>query len=823
MVGLIKLYLLASASLAGTAVAQNNTSDAYFEELERFWSYGRSPPVYPSPETRGRGDWAEAHAYARNLVSQMTMEEKVNLTYGYDAPVNGCNGRLGSVPRLGFKGLCLNNAGNGVGGTEGTNAYPAALHVGASWNRQLAYDRALHMGREFKRKGANVALGPAPGPLGRVPKGGRNWEAPSNDPYLSGMITYETTVGLQKSVMACVKHIVGNEQETSRKAPRKFENDPSNIHSHNASVSSNIDDKTMHELYLWPFYDSIRAGAGSVMCAYQRVNNSYSCQNSKVLNGFLKEEMAFEGFVVSDWFEHKSGVGSANAGLDVVMPVAPLWQDGMLVEMVRNGSVSEARLDDMVTRVVAATWRFADFEPGTGIPVNLTLPHEFTDARDPSSRGTIFQGAVEGHVLVKNVDHALPLRKPKFLSIFGYDAVANMRHSAEAAGFNMWKMGLAGTHQHLNGSTFTNEMLDWLFSSSVEQTETGPAIALNGTMTTGGGSGASIGDNVDAPLDAFRRQAYEDGTMLAWNVQDPAPIVNKASEACLVFINAQASESWDRKNLTDAYSDNIVTTVASQCANTMVIIHAAGIRLVEAFYDHPNVTAIVLGHLPGQDSGRALVEVMYGKQSFSGRLPYTVAKQESDYGVTLDPDFPSDETPYYPQSNFTEGVYIDYKHFDQYNITPRFEFGFGLTYTEFEYSNLEVYINRNATLSYLPPNVDHVLPGGIASLWDKVAEVRVTVANVGDVAAAEVAQLYLGIPNGPRKVLRGFHKQLINVGSDAVFTFPLTRRDISTWDVNTQHWVVQSGTYEVYVGKSVLDIQLTDSFVVGQNNSSLRI
>lgn len=119
------------------------------------------------------GDWDDAYAKAKELVAQMTMEEKENVTIGYQHSLNGCVGKGGSVPRLGFPGFCMSNAGNGVGSTEGANAYPAALHVGASWNRQLAYDRALHMGREFKAKGANVALGPAVGPLGRVAKGGR--------------------------------------------------------------------------------------------------------------------------------------------------------------------------------------------------------------------------------------------------------------------------------------------------------------------------------------------------------------------------------------------------------------------------------------------------------------------------------------------------------------------------------------------------------------------------------------------------------------------------------------------------------------------------
>jgi hypothetical protein len=195
-------------------------------------------------------------------------------------------------------------------------------------------------------------------------------------------------------------------------------------------------------------------------------------------------------------------------------------------------------------------------------------------------------------------------------------------------------------------------------------------------------------------------------------------------------------------------------------------------------------------------------------------MPYTVAKKESDYGVTLDPDFPSEDTPYYPQSNFTEGIYIDYKHFEKHSIEPRFPFGFGLKYSEFEYSNLRVHVNQNKTDSRLPPNPGTVLPGGIVSLWDKVAEIRVDVANTGAVAAAEVAQLYLGIPGGAKKVLRGFEKQLLNPGSQSLFSFLLTRRDLSTWDVAEQQWVLQSGTYQVYVGKSVTDIQLTGEFTV---------
>lgn len=739
----------------------------------------------------------------------MTFEEKENVTIGFQNSMNGCAGKGGSVPRLGFPGFCMSNAENGVGSTDGVNAYPAALHVGASWNRQLAYDRSLHMGREFKAKGANVALGPAVGPLGRVAKAGRNWEAPSNDPFLTGALTMETIRGLQQSVIACLKHIVGNEQETSRKAPRYLG------HSRNQSVSSNIDDRTMHELYLWPFADAVRAGVGSVMCAYQRANNSYSCQNSKVLNGLLKTELAFQGFVVSDWFAQQSGLASALAGLDVTMPVAPLWSNGSLTAMVKNGSLPLERLDDMVLRAIAPWYMFGNPDMrnvGHGLPADLTAPHTFVDARNKSSRQTIFQSAVEGHVLVKNVNHALPLRSPSFLSVFGYDAVAQKLNTRERAGFSMWGRGMAGARQYINGSELSMDMYDWLFASSVEQTEGGPEVALNGTLFTGGGSGAAVGAYIDAPLDALQRQAYEDGTFIAWDVESGTPDVNPASDACLVFINAQASEAWDRKNLTDAYSDRLVETVASQCANTMVVVHAAGIRLVDAWFDHPNITAVVLGHLPGQDSGRALVEVLYGRQSPSGRMPYTVAKQERDYGNLLDPDFPSNDTPYYPQSNFTEGLYIDYKHFLKHNITPRFEFGFGLTYSSFDYSNLSVVLDAQASESLTPQRPSDISPGGFDSLWDEVVKVTCTVANVGNVTAAEVAQLYLGIPGGPARVLRGFDKQVLEPGRSAQFQFRLNRRDTSMWDVVRQSWVLQRGRYEVFVGKSVLDVPLVTTF-----------
>lgn len=501
----------------------------------------------------------------------------------------------------------------------------------------------------------------------------------------------------------------------------------------------------------------------------------------------------------------------------MAMPSSAYWQDGNLTLAITNGSLAQTRLDDMATRIVAAWYRLDDvnsgaFEnPGFGMPYNLSYPHVITDARDPASKSTIFQSAVEGHVLVKN-EGVLPLKKPKFLSLFGYDAIAAKinTYPAGTSLFDKWSFGLENTLTYPDGIDFNNTLLGYIFVSSVPSDIRGPAIALNGTLISGGGSGATTPAYIDAPFDAFQRQAYEDNTFLAWDFTNQNPVVNEGSEHCIVFINAQSSEGWDRSTLSDSYSDELVTNVAAQCNSTIVVIHNAGVRLVDNWIDNANVTAVIYAHLPGQDSGRALIEVMYGNQSPSGRMPYTVAKKASDYGSLLHPVVP-EGTEYYTQDNYTEGVYIDYKHFIAQNITPRYEFGYGLTYTTFDYSSLKAQTLTNVSRSFLPPS-GTIEQGGLASLWDVIATVQCTVTNTGSVAAAEVAQLYVHIPGGPAKVLRGFGKQGIEPNMSVTFNFDLTRRDLSEW--TSQGWVLNSGSYPIYVGKSVLDIQLTGSLSI---------
>ncbi|KAJ5579314.1 hypothetical protein N7450_008181 [Penicillium hetheringtonii] len=785
------------SSLYGIGHAEQNITDTHF--------YGQSEPVYPSPNATGKGDWADAYKKAAAMVAQMTLEEKNNLTYGISTTENGCSGNIQAIPRLGFTGMCLQDAGNGVRFTDFVNSYPSGLHVGASWNKSLAHDRAWHMGGEYKKKGVQVALGPVVGPLGRVVTGGRNWEGPSNDPYLAGVMGAESVRGLQdQGVISSVKHFIANEQELYRNPTLDDQNRTIE------SISSNIDDKTMHELYLWPFQDALKAGAANIMCAYNRVNNSYACQNSKILNGLLKTELGFEGFVVTDWNAQHAGVAAALAGLDMAMPDGQSFWGNNFTEAFTNGSVPESRLDDMAIRIVASWYKLGQDDssfpkPGVGMPYNLSRPHDIVNALTKDARPVLFEGAVEGHVLVKNVNNTLPLKSPKLISVFGYDAKAPPAYMTNGHSItsNPWAVGLAPTTLNLA------EAITASLSDEISKLQ----VAFNGTLSVGGGSGASAGPYLSAPLDALQQRAYEDGSVVMWDTTTVPGSTGlmEISDACLVFINAFATEGMDRGGAYDDYSDDLVNRVAKTCANTIVVIHNAGTRLVDQFADNPNVTAIVFAHLPGQDSGRALVSLLYGDENFSGKLPYSVAKNESDW-ENFHHTIAESPYNYFPQDDFDEGVLIDYRYFDAKNISLRYEFGFGLSYTSFEFSRLEVSSVENGIAAYPSGAIEQ---GGAIDLWDVIATVNATVQNTGDRVGAEVAQLYVGIPNGPVKQLRGFEKVKIPAGGDVQVSFPLTRRDLSSWNVDSQKWEVQSGSYNIFVGSSSRNLPLTSTLEIG--------
>lgn len=594
-----------------------------------------------------------------------------------------CVGNTGSIPRLGFNGFCTQDSPVGVRDTDYNTVFPSGQTAAASWNRSALYARGLAMGQEHYNKGSTVQLGPVCGPLGRSPAAGRNWEGASPDPVLTGAAVAESVKGIQDAgVIACVKHFIGYEQEHFRSAPDAY--------------SSNIDDVTMHELYMWSFAEAIRAGAGSVMCSYNQINNSYACQNSKTLNGLLKGELDFQGFVISDWSAQLTGVASAMAGLDMTMPGDTAFDSGEsfwggnLTLAVLNGTVPEWRLDDMAMRIMAAYFKvgrtienqppvnFDAFTYETYGPVHFAANEGYqqinwhVDVRADHAQ-VARDVAAQGTVLLKN-NGILPLSKPKQIAVIGSDA--------------------GGNPDGPNGCSDRG--------------------CDSGTLGMGWGSGSANFAYLITPDAAIQARAIQEGSAYSAIFDDaidddyddqngnglPAipDLVSQADTVAIVFVNADSGEGYitvdgnegDRNNLTLWHGgDALIEGVASYCPQTIVVIHSPGPVLVDAWSNNPNVSAIVWAGIPGEQSGNALVDVLYGDVNPAGKTPFswvTTSSQGDVPGVLYE----SNNGGLAPQINFTEGVFIDYRALDAANITPSYEFGFGLSYTTFQYSDIKV-------------------------------------------------------------------------------------------------------------------------------------
>ncbi|PSK41785.1 putative beta-glucosidase G [Elsinoe australis] len=761
--------------------------------------YGNSPAVLPSPNATGVGGWEDAIVRAREFVSQLTLEEKANMVTGQPGP---CVGNIQPVERLGFNGLCLQDGPLSLRVADYVSVFSAGVSAASTWDKDILYERGLAMGREFKAKGAHVALSPVAGPLGRSAYSGRNWEGFSPDPYLTGVGMYQTIRGHQDGgVQATAKHYIGNEQETQRNPT--FLPNGTVTEKLQEAISSNIDDRTMHELYLWPFADAVKAGAASFMCAYQRLNGSYACENTKAQNGILKGELGFQGYIMSDWGATHSGVASIEGGLDMNMPGGlglyglqlrgnNSFFGGNVTLAVNNGTVPESRIDDMIIRIMTPYYylgqdvNYPTVDPSSAY-LNTFSPIS-TWVRDWNLTGESSRDVRANHgelirrhgaaatILLKNERNALPLKAPKSIAVFGNDA-------AEP------------TQGLLNQQNYEY-----------------------GTLVAGGGSGTGRLTYLVTPLDAIKARAAEDNALVQYwlnntliaNSNITTLWVPKEPEVCMVFLKTWAEEAADRESLNvDWNGDDVVESVAKSCNNTIVVTHSSGINVLP-WADHPNVTAIVAAHYPGQESGNSLVDVLYGDVSPSGKLPYTIAFNGTDYNAP--PTTAVNTTGQYDwQSYFDEKLEIDYRYFDAKDIPVRYEFGFGLSYTTFNATDIVATAEEESITS--EPEDRPILPGGNPALWETIYSVNVTVSNTGEVDGAAVPQLYVSFPDStpagtPPRQLRGFDKIYLERGQNEVVTFDLMRRDLSYWDVVSQQWLIPSGTFRLSVGFSSRDLRV---------------
>ncbi|KAM7198108.1 Glycosyl hydrolase family 3 N terminal domain containing protein [Naviculisporaceae sp. PSN 640] len=821
-------------------------------------------PYYPAPHGGWTASWADSYAKAKALVEQMTLAEKTNITGGVGIYMGRpCVGNTGSADRLGFPQLCLQDSALGVASTDNITAFPAGITTGATFDKELIYARGVAIGEEFRGKGANVYLGPAVGPMGRKPLGGRNWEGFGSDPVLQGVAARLTIKGVQEQgVMATIKHLIGNEQEMYRM-----------YNPFMPGYSANIDDRTLHELYLWPFAESVHQGVASVMIAYNAVNGSACSQNSYLMNGILKDELGFQGFVMSDWLSQISGVPAALAGLDMSMPgdtMIPLFGTSYwkydLTRSVLNGSVPLDRLNDMATRIVAAWYQLGqdknyprpNFSANTKNRDGLLYPAAIAS---PIGQVNWFVNVQADHykiarqiaqdaiTLLKNDDNILPLTPSLSLKVFGTDAAVN---------------------------------------------PDGPNACMNracnkGTLGMGWGSGVADYPYFDDPISAIRRRASD---VTFYNTDNfPSVPTPKDTDVALVFISSDAGENsftvegnnGDRNSAKLAAwhnGDNLVKKAAEKYKNVIVVVHTVGPLLLEQWHDLPSVKAVLFAHLPGQEAGESLTNILFGDTSPSGHLPYSITKQASDL-----PDSVANLRGFalgQVQDTYSEGLYIDYRWLNKQKIKPRYAFGHGLSYTNFSFSNIQIKPVVELTTSLPParaakgptPQFSDAIPpaaeakqpagfktiwrylyswlpdkeaeearaigvsgskkypysegystvqtagpasgggeGGNPALWDVAFEITLDVKNVGDKFKGKSSvQGYVQFPeesqgefDTPVVQLRDFEKtrELGPGETQEGVKLRFTRKDLSVWDVRRQNWVVPSleGGYKIWLGE----------------------
>ncbi|CAE6511805.1 unnamed protein product [Rhizoctonia solani] len=454
----------------------------------------------------------------------------------------------------------------------------------------------------------------------------------------------------------------------------------------------------------------------------------------------------------------------------------------MLINLALWGS------QDMAERIVAAWYLvgqdkgFPDLSFDAFRPLDPINKH--IDVQEDHYKIVREMGAAST-VLLKNDNQTLPLEKPISIALIGSDAGPSRRGP--------------------NGFTDRG--------------------GIDGTLAMGWGSGSADFPYLISPLEAFQQRAKVDHTSIGWWLNDwdtvGAATTAANKDVAIVFISSDSGEEYitvdgnkaDRNNLTAWNNgDNLIKAVAGANKNTVVVAHSVGPLILEPWIDHPNITALLWAGLPGQESGNSLVDVVYGDYNPSAKLTYTIAKKAGDYPAQV---LYNDSSPQ-PQIPYTEGLLIDYRWFDAKNIIPRYEFGFGLSYTNFEYSSLEI-VRMNDAISDEPTwwngEVSKSKTGMSIDTWlhEPIFKIFFTVKNIGKVVGSEVAQLYLSPPASlgePLSVLRGFSKVQLGPGKSKQVELILSRYDLSTWDVPRQGWVKMNSSVGVWVGGSSRDVRL---------------
>ncbi len=694
-----------------------------------------------------------------DLLSRMTLEEKATMLSGSGWMESAPIARLG-IPAikmadgpLGVRSWAGSSASTGMPGAQFkvlSTSFPAGVAMAATWDTELVQREGQAIGQEVKALGRDMILGPTVN-INRQPLWGRNFEGYGEDPYLAGRLAVAYVKGVQgEGVIPSVKHFDANNQEYERHR-----------------IDEQIDARTLHEIYLPAFKAAVEeGGAWTVMSAYNLVNGAHCAESTELLKETLKGEFGFKGFVISDWGSTYSTAATVNAGMDLEMPggepmkawfAKPTTQASgngagwltaeKVVAEVKAGQISQAVLDDNAGRILRVIFQSGIFDhphPGGG------------EVNTPAQAAVALEGATESIVLLKNSGALLPLNEKKIYSIavIGPNAVVA-------------RTGGGG-------------------SSKVE-----PKYAISPLegIRTRAGSGIEVKSALGVEMEG-EVPAQDTPETRAKLLAEAVAVAAKSDVAVVVVGRCDKieREGFDVKTMDlPAGQDELIEAVEQANPRTAVVLNTGDPVTMTKWID--KTPALLDMWYGGQEGGTALAAILFGDANPSGKLPVSLPKDFKDtpaYG-----NYPGVNL----KVNYAEGIYVGYRYYDTKNVEPLFPFGFGLSYTKFEYSGL---------------TVTPYISAGKAGLTGAVVSLKVR--NSGSRAGAEVVELY--VRDGHSKIdrpaheLKGFKRVELKPGETQTVAFTLGRGALSYWSPEKKAWTADPGTFEIQVGASSRDIRL---------------
>lgn len=693
--------------------------------------------------------------FINNLINQMTLDEKISMIHA--------NSKFTSagIERLNIPEWKLSDGPHGVreeinrddwdpAGLDNDFAtyLPVGTALAATWNPDLALEFGQVLGREARGRGKDVILGPGIN-IHRTPLCGRNFEYMSEDPLLISKLAVPYIQGVQsQDVAACVKHFALNNQEYER-----------------FRVNVEVDERSLREIYLPGFEAAFIEGKSlTVMSAYNKFRGDWCSENEYLLTDILKNEWGFEGVVISDWDGTHSTVKAAKAGLDLEMGTnKSSYNDyyfaDALKEAVENGEVAEEIINDKVRRILTVMYRTNVFnkDRSTG---------EFVSDRNFESARKIAEEAV---VLLKNENSILPLNKTQIKSIAVIGENADRKHaygggsSAIKAKYEITP--LEGLKNKLGGSVNINYAQGYksttLFNWSDGRIDTGKSDA-----------------------DYVKR------------LRDEAVETAKNSDYVIMFMGLNHDfdmESVDRTEMTLPYEQDALIKGILEVNKNVIVVLISG-QPVEMNEWINNTPAVIQGWYSGSEAGNVFADILFGDVNPSGKLPFTFPKKLEDTPAFKFGDIPGDGL----EVEYKEGVFVGYRYYDSFNVEPLFPFGHGLSYTEFEISDIKLSKDK------LTVNDEIVL--------------EVNVKNTGKSAGKEVVQLYINDVESsverPNKELKGFEKVSLAPGESKKVEFRINTKQLSFYDIETRKFKAEHGKFTALIGASSIDIKQKKEFIL---------